>query len=467
MNITGYAILNDRKVVFSFENNTITLFTNLILDDGMQNKSLFDNIVQCQDNHCITGCDLSGNTYIFFTDGNQNDSTKYTTLSFYHTSKIDVYAYIKYNSIISAISGMGFYGKEINQFYSLNKGYTVSTNLENAKVEIKPYKDTINNFSFNFNNENITCNFGVENTIQYGSSTPILSKSQILLRFNETTSFEKLFSIYNIINNFLSFIAYRTNIDINMITLYGKTTNSDFSKIGELYVCSKENIIESDYVIERTISIELIKEHIENIMNDIASESLYVEHIPKSKHDKHLITPARFILITAAFEYNFNKIYDIPLSSKQETVKNDLLDAIKELPENKSYNNELKKKHKYFIKLISNTKTNLSNKIQYALKDLNQILKPFIEYLYNLNNQNFEYSAIGERLQEQRNNFAHGNIDKELKSEIILDITVLEWVNYAIVLKGFGYSEHQITSLIARIFNLGYHSSISDGNKNS
>ena len=58
------------------------------------------------------------------------------------------------------------------------------------------------------------------------------------------------------------------------------------------------------------------------------------------------------------------------------------------------------------------------------------------------------------RIQNQRNNFAHGNIDKDINSDVILDIIILEWVNYAMVLKKIGYSDEEIIKLIDVIFNI-------------
>ena len=61
---------------------------------------------------------------------------------------------------------------------------------------------------------------------------------------------------------------------------------------------------------------------------------------------------------------------------------------------------------------------------------------------------------MGDRLQKQRNNYAHGNIDKELNTDVILDILVLEWVNYSMVFKMIGYTDMQIAKLINGIFHL-------------
>ena len=45
---------------------------------------------------------------------------------------------------------------------------------------------------------------------------------------------------------------------------------------------------------------------------------------------------------------------------------------------------------------------------------------------------------MGERLSSQRNNFAHGNLDKEFVGLSLLDLVVLEIVLYAMQLKYYG-----------------------------
>lgn len=50
--------------------------------------------------------------------------------------------------------------------------------------------------------------------------------------------------------------------------------------------------------------------------------------------------------------------------------------------------------------------------------------------------------------QSHRNAFAHGDITKEIDSDIVLDYMVLQWVIYCIVLEQVGYSKIEITRII-------------------
>ena len=72
---------------------------------------------------------------------------------------------------------------------------------------------------------------------------------------------------------------------------------------------------------------------------------------------------------------------------------------------------------------------NLEAKIIRAGTDFNSIVEQFGKHLYDLNNKKFDYKTIGNRLANQRNDFAHGNIDKEFVGESILDLIFLRYLN--------------------------------------
>ena len=46
------------------------------------------------------------------------------------------------------------------------------------------------------------------------------------------------------------------------------------------------------------------------------------------------------------------------------------------------------------------------------------------------NNEEFNINSISSRLAEQRNDFAHGNLDKEFNLATIIDIILMEFIIY-------------------------------------
>lgn len=97
---------------------------------------------------------------------------------------------------------------------------------------------------------------------------------------------------------------------------------------------------------------------------------------------------------------------------------------------------------------------NLAEKIVFALNKYSNIIRQFIENLYSINKLTVDtYEKMGERIQIQRNAYAHGNISKDFDSMVILDIIILEWIIYCIVLSSIGYSDSNIFNIINSIFN--------------
>ena len=115
---------------------------------------------------------------------------------------------------------------------------------------------------------------------------------------------------------------------------------------------------------------------------------------------------------------------------------------------------KLKKNIKLYKRIIENIDMSLSEKIQRVLNDNSNILDCFIRNIYLMNCiSEVKYSDIAGRIQTQRNNYAHGNIDKEIDSLVILDLLILEWAIYCMVLTEVGVSEDRIKKCINKLFN--------------
>lgn len=64
----------------------------------------------------------------------------------------------------------------------------------------------------------------------------------------------------------------------------------------------------------------------------------------------------------------------------------------------------------------------------------------------------YDHSEIGERVGKQRNNFAHGNLDKEFINESLLDVVFLEQIFLAMQLQYFGIDEIKPKKIIYEVF---------------
>ena len=62
---------------------------------------------------------------------------------------------------------------------------------------------------------------------------------------------------------------------------------------------------------------------------------------------------------------------------------------------------------------------------------------------------------MGERLSQQRNHFAHGDLDKEFIGLALLDLIFLKEIVYAMQMKRFGISDENIKRSLNELFNAG------------
>ena len=116
-------------------------------------------------------------------------------------------------------------------------------------------------------------------------------------------------------------------------------------------------------------------------------------------------------MITAAFEWEFRRIFPEGVKKKEAKIKAEeqAKQVLQELID--SSKGELKSIYKYMQKNIGSSP--LSGKITFVGKNLVEIIDMFGKYLYSLNGEDLNYSEMGERLSQQRNNYAHGNLDKD------------------------------------------------------
>lgn len=88
-----------------------------------------------------------------------------------------------------------------------------------------------------------------------------------------------------------------------------------------------------------------------------------------------------------------------------------------------------------------------------AGRDFDPVVGVFGKQLYSLNEEEFDYKTIGNRLANQRNDFAHGNIDKEFNGAAILDLSFLRYLIYALQLRRIGVSDSSIQRAINDLFS--------------
>lgn len=455
--ITGFLNFNNNDFFFHLYNCELTL-TSLNQEKQYYIDAFFEFFEKKEEiPDVLEGRTLnSRNTILFFI------KRKITTSIGSYKFEID--SYIEYEDEIRSIERLTIYSKELDWFYNLNKSYDYEMMHPTGEINLRVNSFDLNtdHFSFLLDKKPIEATFSIERNIARPSNNPVTLNSTISFTFEKNNDHSFFMKIVSLTRDFLKIVSYRRNITINHVILKEKNEMGKFRKIGILIFPEQEDIIrESEkYTRERIIDFEIIQNNITELFQLLATEQLYKEHIPQNSQDKNFITPARFILITAAFEWEFRSSYGNVKETENSSYREIQTDVMKHLEELISNNSGKKKKYaKSLYKVISNSSMSLSEKILRVLQDSEGILNVFINNLYLLNGiEKVKHSDMAERIQIQRNNYAHGNIDKELNFLVILDLIVLEWAIYVLILRKARMNDeqisHSINKLFARNFNL-------------
>ncbi|ALC80456.1 hypothetical protein [Bacillus gobiensis] len=368
-----------------------------------------------------------------------------------YTAKINYY--ILFSEKGYEYDGIGITADELNWFYDIRNAYKAETgNDGELNLETIPFKNLEKNFSFNLNKDKLQGSLNISRKFSSTELSPIQLYTELTFHLENTTkNCDTAAKLYNLTNQLLSFLCYRRNITFNTITLKKKDSSGLYRKVGQLFINEKKsNITEEKKLIrERLIGLPLIEDNLSSLFQKLADKNIYLSHIPQDSKDQNYITPARFILVTARFEWQFPITFDSYKDEfKFKAQKQEIISfLVKKVAENSG---ELKKYFKSVKRNIERTDLTLAKKINFALNHFKGELEIFIKNLYELDDPNL--SEISDRIQEQRNNFAHGNISKEINPRITRDFFVLEWLNYAMILRDLGVSPHNIKIAINNLF---------------
>lgn len=444
-----------KRFPYVYEDGVLAVFSKdtLPLDDNV------DELILTSKTQYTVGNDLqTGYSIIFFVDALPFSdcsvvlwtSTTSRVLSFIATP-------IKLSNF--SITTMDLDFAELNVFYPLSKKYKIDSKKNNEdNIEISSYDKTKVDFNFMIDSDRIDGEFGVLKKYNGNDATSPIELSAVLsYNFEKTTNIDLLFDIYKITKRTFCFLCHRRSIEIKTIDLTSTNVNGDYVNAGIVYILYDKSKREENDIIKKTIKYGTVKSHFSELVQLVADDKLYFEHIPTNDEELHLITVSDFILEAAAFEWTFKQCYGkIPLSEYRQEVKTDILSCIDGITESKPYNSKKKSELKLYRGIVERVDRSLSESILYALKDFDDILVDFIKQIFGFNNMKYTtktYSDIAKDLERQRNAYAHGNIDKEMTEHIVSNTIILMWLNCAMVLKQVGYNRDEIFNIINAIFD--------------
>ena len=386
---------------------------------------------------------------IIFIHGNPNIGLESSVLL------IDVESYIIEKYDRDGIARIGFMSSEIDCIFPTSKALKDFQWEDDGTVCVttEDFENTTSKTQkFKVNDREVTVYFTIGRTSSTKIGEPLLElHSVIYFEFEKNNDYEFIYKIWNIAKCFIQYLCYRKNISIPSIEI--STINSDgkYERFATGHILKEELYNEPQNLSSgRYIKQEHISGSEGKILNDISENKIYMRHIPESFGSGRIINAARFVMITAAFEWTFNKNNPNGVPKKDKTIEAEKKaeNSLEELINNSS--GKLKGIYKFLKKLIKSN--SLQEKIVQVGKEYDSIIGGFGRHLYKINNEELNYSEMGQRLSEQRNNFAHGNLDKDFVGLALLDLMYLEYIIYGMQLKEYGLSDDSIRNAIKGLF---------------
>lgn len=449
-----YGIIDyeDEKYIYRLENNMLYMEEIEALGNGWLVLDWLSNPPNFEGDY-LKGINAENGNEVLFKTYPGNAGFKNMQIRI----KIQYYIELQKDTTISKLS---FVGDEINYIYNIAQGIeSYEFNEEGtASCKTKSFEETTSSTEyFNVENKEVGVYFAIYRGINFQSCYSLNLYSSINLLVDANNNYDFLVHLCYIMKKFLGFLCYRDNIHFKEIVLYTQESSKTYRKIGKIIFANEKGDIEDDKIIkERNITYTAIKGKVGNILQDIEDKRLYLRHIPDSYRDSLKIDYSKFIMITAAIEWIFKNLYPKGLKHSDKTLK--AQENVRKELENKvtESTGAIKKQYEFLQKLVGSD--SLSQKIVQIGNDYDSLLGTIGQHLYSINSlsEEFNYTKIGTRIQQQRNNFAHGNLDKEFEDIAALDLIFLEKVVYLLQLSTYGLSDDIILEQVKRLFGMKF-----------
>lgn len=352
---------------------------------------------------------------------------------------------------------------EINYIHPVNQAITLTLpadEFQNKGVVTVSTQDfdmtTTEKQAFRVDGREIKAYFGISRAVSTKIHEPPLRlDSSLMFEFDATADYQFIYRLWWIAREFVRFLCYRKNVFIPSVELAAPFEGGKHETFATMYLLGQDGETESDVLKKgRYIKQVYISGHEGEILTDIADDNLYLRHLPETYQSGRHINAARFVMITAAFEWEFHRLYPDGVKKTAATIEAE--EAVSECMQKHidETSGKQKKIYRFLKKLVKSD--SLQSEIIQMGKDFSGIIGAFGDRLYQLNEQELKYADMGQRLADQRNHFAHGDLDKDFIGLSLLDLIYLEYVVYAMQLKHYGVQDVEIQKSINELFHLSF-----------
>lgn len=376
---------------------------------------------------------------------------------------IKVIAHLENKTRNSEFSQLSLSGTCINYVYPVNRAYVTELNYEKFEddglvaVKSRGFKATSTeerNFIVDGTEVAVRCSIGLTSSSKIGEP-PLSFHSNLTFSFAPTSDYQFAYKLVCYAKKLLGYLTFQQEIGAINAHLSYQRDDGRYSRFAEIYFSENDEGVDGTHLHKgRYIKIDLLEGKENLFLQDIVDNVLYLRHLPRSNRDKNVIDASKFVLFTAAFEWEYRRLYPdgFPKDEKREKGEREAFELIQQAID--ATKGETKKALKWAQKGIGFS--SLQSKCVHTANDLDDLVGTFGRHLYKINGEELNYSSFGERLAKQRNNFAHGNMDKDFAELALLDIMFLKYLVLAMQLRYYGISDDGIRKAINELFGLGF-----------
>lgn len=288
------------------------------------------------------------------------------------------------------------------------------------------------------------------------SATPLTSRSEMIFKFSKAITLKQTDQFLAALQQCFAFLCRRTNIEfdpVKMVCTSGRKKRQ-FGKY--TFLCIGDTSEVSVNAAKRVVGYEYLKEKFALLLKPFLEEKMYTNHIPDNVAATKQYGPDRIIFNFVAFEREYQNFYPEEKVRSEDfiAVKKEILERIDELCT--SYHGKKKRYAKSFKRSIEKSENSFGERLKFAISQHEEYIKVF---LINNYGQNYyeKIPEICQRMNDLRNDSAHGNFITDFKSEYILDFEIIECLLYAMRLKWIGLSPINVQRAICSVMGINLY----------
>ena len=250
---------------------------------------------------------------------------------------VKIVAVIKCRLERSGIDRISFSGPEISRIHPVEKAFSFlwkEPELENGVFTVKtnPFIETSTHKQrFTVDGVCVFVSFDISRSMNNKEKhTPLSLESSMMFEFQETDDYAFIYRLYRLAKEFIQYLCYRKDIVFTGIKISAPYDGGKHEHFANMLVIDESDQVDSVSIEKnRIIRRDRLAGVEGSILNDIAKGDIYLRHIPESYSSGRNIDAARFVMITAAFEWEYRRLFPGGEEKSEKTYLSHLIEGFR------------------------------------------------------------------------------------------------------------------------------------------